>query len=216
MQPFLKTICYSLVLLCILCVSPLLSNAQDPTPGNPEANPLPISLVSFSASISQKGTVVIKWQTTSEINASHFNVQRSYNGSDFSTVAQVTAVGNSSTTNNYTCSDNYSNATFMYYRLQNVDKNGSNTYSNIVKIDANNIYTNKVTGYPNPMVNNSFTVDVAQPVTAPIAYKIVNTNGQIVKQGTITQRQQLITCGALQKGNYLLQLATGQTIQVTK
>lgn len=213
-----KTLCRQLVLLIIVSASPFVSQAQDPTPGNPDANPLPISLTAFAASSVQKGTASIEWQTSSETNASHFNVQRSFTGSSFTTIARQAAVGNSTATNSYSYTDNYTNTitNFIYYRLQNVDKNGSSTYSNIVKINVGGTSLQKLSSYPNPMVNNSFTVDVAQNITAPIAYKMINTNGQMVKQGTITQRQQVVTCNALPKGNYLLQLATGQTVQITK
>lgn len=218
MQSFFKTLSRYITLLCFISASPLLSRAQDPTPGNPDNNPLPVTLTYFSATNLQKGTATILWQTATEINASHFNVQRSFTGTDFSTIAQINAIGNSNTATNYSYIDNYSTTAnnTIYYRLQQLDKNGSISYSNIVRITNTNTSTNKATSYPNPIINNSFTIDLVKPITQPIAYTIVTANGQIIKQGTITQRQQLITCTALPKGNYLLQLADGQSVQLTK
>jgi len=217
MKLFSRTIIAAFVLSCSICITPFLSKAQDGTPPNPDGNTLPITLTAFSVISTQKGIAKIAWQTSSETNASHFNVQRSFNGSYFTTIAKQQAIGNSSVTSTYSYIDNYeNNSNILYYRLQKVDHDGTSNYSNVVKIDINTTMLATLNCYPNPMINNLLTVDVAQIVTAPILYKIVSLNGQLVKQGFILQRQQLINCTDMPKGNYFIKLATGQTLQIIK
>ncbi len=96
------------------------------------SNSLPTKLQSFNVQGS-KTENTISWQTATEINTSHFNIQRSNNGKDFTTIGKVDAKGAST----YTFNDQSHPPTppspkgVLYYRLEVVDKDGSKTYSEI-------------------------------------------------------------------------------------
>lgn len=95
----------------------------------------------------------LTWETLQEKNTSHFTVERSYNGQEWTPVGElVEAQGFSTESTSYQFSD----ATFMrersFYRVKQVDLDGSMDYSETVRID-NHSFKNKMLPYPNPTVD---------------------------------------------------------------
>jgi hypothetical protein len=88
------------------------------------ANPLPVDLLYFTASIDQK-QVNVSWATTTEINSDYFIVERSVNGSDFEFLSRIDAAGNSLQTIRYQLIDENPFQGISYYRLRQIDFNGS-------------------------------------------------------------------------------------------
>ncbi len=89
------------------------------------ASPLPIQLMSFSANEVGQGVEVI-WSTASEENNSHFEVQRSFDGRDFETLAIVEGAGNSTQIQKYEYVDAINYKGLVYYRLKQIDYDGGN------------------------------------------------------------------------------------------
>jgi hypothetical protein len=87
-----------------------------------QADPLPIELVRF---ITNCNTGNIEWVTWSESNSSHFDVQMSDNGIDWSTYEIIPSSINSNTPINYSVS----NPNKLYYRLKLVDLDNTFDYS---------------------------------------------------------------------------------------
>lgn len=111
---------------------------------------LPVQLLSFTGSL-VKNDAALAWKTTNEINNNYFIVQRSLDGAAFSNLGKVDAANNQAAVNNYTFTDadvTALNANALYYRLQQVDKDGKSTLSNIVKLDIASF--SGVTVSPNP------------------------------------------------------------------
>jgi hypothetical protein len=90
---------------------------------------LPLTLTTFSATTINQNIKTI-WQTASEQNTSHFNIQRSSDGIAFATIGTVSALGSGA--NNYSFIDEHPNYGINYYRLQSMDKDGSFVYSKTV------------------------------------------------------------------------------------
>ncbi len=94
-------------------------------------NPLPVTLLNFEANCENNQTV-IKWVTSTEINNDYFVVEKSYDAQVFFELATVQGAGNSTTTQHYSVIDeNISNLT-TYYRLKQVDFDGTTTYHDII------------------------------------------------------------------------------------
>ncbi len=109
--------------------------------------PLPVELYSFKVQ-GLKSYNSINWQTATEINTSHFNIQRSITGKDFTTIGKVTAKGASE----YTYNDNEkSTAKTLYYRLEIVDKDGTLSYSEVRELS---IVNSPLSITPNPAKDN--------------------------------------------------------------
>lgn len=119
---------------------------------------LPVTLVSFNAK-EQNGKALLTWVTSSEINNSHFDVERSTDGKTFTKVGEVAGSGNSNTVKTYRFVDELTNAKVTYYRLKQVDFNGDFTYSNIINLNSKGLNaTSTISIYPNP-ANSSISID---------------------------------------------------------
>jgi hypothetical protein len=108
---------------------------------------LPVRLVSFSAQYLD-GRVQLKWQSAEEKNTSHFEVERSADGKNFSQVLTKKAQGHSAALVSYNAVDNSPLAGTSYYRLKMADQDGTFEYSDMVSVDAEG--TVLVRPYPNP------------------------------------------------------------------
>lgn len=111
---------------------------------------LPIELASFSAEEDNCETT-LNWKTVTENNFSHFELQKSSNGDDYITIANVGAKGNAITGAEYTFADNQLTKD-NYYRLLMLDNDGLIAYSKVVNITtncANGVSISDV--YPNPV-----------------------------------------------------------------
>lgn len=97
--------------------------------GDNNTSVLPIELLSFSPQcLGNNG--LIRWVTASEINNSHFILQRSKNGVDYSDIAQVQGSGNSTQITEYSYIDAQKPDGLVYYRLKQVDFDGTeNSFS---------------------------------------------------------------------------------------
>ena len=87
---------------------------------------LPVSFISFDLSNEGNG-VKFNWSTASEQDNDHFDVLRSTDGTNWTTVTSVAGNGNSSAKNVYTAKDNNPVNGINYYRLIQYDKNGAST-----------------------------------------------------------------------------------------
>jgi hypothetical protein len=127
-------------------------------------NSLPVTLTSFTA-LAKAKDANLNWSTATEINNKGFEVERSVDGKSFVKVAFVKGAGNSNVKMNYALTDAkafvVANSNILYYRLKQVDLNGTATYSNIVKVSINAENVNSVLAYPNP-----FTTDYSVSFTA--------------------------------------------------
>lgn len=94
---------------------------------------LPVEWASFKATLDQNNVVQLDWETTSELNASHFEVERSYQGGDFEKIGEVEAA-NHERGSSYQFSDHAPLEGLNSYRLKQVDLNGEFTHSEVRQI----------------------------------------------------------------------------------
>ena len=118
-------------------------------------NPLPVELTYFRAE-ADDNRVALNWQTASETNNSHFLIQRRTDKGAFENVGRKEGFGTSYEAYTYRFQDRVSAQGTVYYRLKQVDFDGSFEYSDIKAVKGNN--TQKalalsITGiYPNPFI----------------------------------------------------------------
>lgn len=111
---------------------------------------LPVEVKSFSLT-PQQNMVKISWSTASELNNSGFNLQRSADGENWSTIAFVKGYGTSSEPNSYLYFDKSPFSARCYYRLEQIDYNGTKNIIELGSIDATGIYDYFLSqNYPNP------------------------------------------------------------------
>lgn len=137
---------------------------------------LPVKLMTFEGS-SLNGISTLHWQTSQEINNDHFELFKSYDLIDFVSVIKIIAKGNSNIMKNYNYQDQVGGSNYVYYRLKQVDVNGGETFSEIIKISLGS--KGGVEVFPNPF-NNTFTVNIGSSKTTFVTLNIQNTSGQLV------------------------------------
>jgi hypothetical protein len=98
----------------------------------PPAQPLPVELVSFTGKLRPDGSAQLNWITAQEKNSAYFELQRSLDGRSFEAIGRETAAGNSSTRLTYGAIDPRPLSVATYYRLRQVDLDGTQQYSSIV------------------------------------------------------------------------------------
>ncbi len=175
---------------------------------------MPVTLVSYTAAINNS-TVTNKWQTANEVNASHFNVQRSVDGKDFISIGKVVATGNSSSIQNYQFTDvQLPASTVLYYRLQNVDRDGTITYSNTIIVMVNNSFAS-LNIYPNPVKETLF-AQVSATKAEKVTVQINDMQGKVLIQQQVQLNAGTNNIGLqtshLAKGSYML-IVKGEGLQ---
>jgi hypothetical protein len=109
---------------------------------------LPVGISSFTAQ-PQQHTVDLQWTTATEQNSSYFTVEHSQDGTNWTSIGQVTAAGNSQNLLQYNYVDRQPMTGANYYRLQEVADDGSSVYSPIRMVNFTGTATT-ISWYPNP------------------------------------------------------------------
>ncbi|GAB3577226.1 T9SS type A sorting domain-containing protein [Hymenobacter daeguensis] len=180
--------------------------------------PLPVQLSAFSGKW-VNGAAELNWATASEKNSSHFVVERSVGGdAAYKAVGQVTAAGNSSSTRTYQLRDaeaGTQGAATLYYRLRQVDLDGTQTFSPVVAVAVGKLtLASSLELYPNPTADaQTVMVNYVSPPAAGSTVLTYSELGQLVSAvpATAATRLQLPT---LAPGLYhvVLRDAAGQRL----
>ncbi len=99
--------------------------------------PLPVELSAFTARSNLRGGVLLEWQTASETDNAYFEVQRSQNGKEFLEIARVAGAGTTVVAQHYTFTDSAAMPGTVYYRLRQVDTDGTSSLSKVVQVHVN-------------------------------------------------------------------------------
>ncbi len=164
---------------------------------------LPLELLSFDAE-KKEDTVLLDWKTSNEQNTSHFNIQRSTDGTYFSTIGKVTS-NNKTTLNDYRFEDKNLPFGTLYYRLEQVDRDEKTTFSPIRSVEKSDKFYYNLS--PNPTqdilsINGNadydldMTIDVFNEAGANVYQKTAAVNS-----GTFEQK---IDMTAFPEGAYIV------------
>lgn len=181
----------------------------------------PVELTTFDAELKSKNEILLTWQTFTEQNSSHYQIERSTSGVEntFDGIGQVDAAGNSLEPINYRFIDDSEKiAKYLYYRLKMIDLDGSFEYSEIRVVhnrldkEAETVYGSFL--YPNPAINST-TIMFNLPNPDKISIKIYNMQGLVVAQyqEIATQSNHFIplNISELGAGMYLVECIAGKS-----
>ena len=167
---------------------------------------LPITLLSFDATLTDKQWVALDWKTASQIDNAYFALERSSDIKDWEEIGRVDGAGTLLETKAYTYMDKKPLSGIAYYRLRQVDFSGAFSFSPIrsVNINENN---NTVILYPNPTQDILF---IQGAIDLKSQIELYTTSGQkvnhslkiIAQDGDLTK----IDCHTLAGGTYLLKV----------
>ena len=111
---------------------------------------IPVELISFIATANGK-EVTLVWSTATELNNQGFEVQRKFGSNDFVTIGSVKGNGTTTSPNHYSFVDKLIDVGKYFYRLKQIDFDGTFEYSNEIEVEVRVL--DKFTleqNYPNP------------------------------------------------------------------
>ena len=116
---------------------------------------LPIELISFTAICNGRSSL-IEWTTATEKNNDFFVLERSVDAINFKEIARIAGAGNSIESINYTYTDYGARSGDNYYRLVQVDYDGTSTASEIIVANCptETLGEPDVLAFPNPFDDN--------------------------------------------------------------
>ncbi len=188
--------------------------------------PLPVELISFTASVS-RAVVSLNWKTETEIDNYGFEIERRIknNGNEvycnWEKVGFVEGYGNSNSPKDYSFIDRNIQIGFIQYRLKQIDLTGNYEYSEIadVKVEVPTEYSLEQ-NYPNPF-NPTTVIEFSIPVDDNVEIKVFNVLGMEIatllneykKAGTYNLN---FYSKGLPGGVYFYQLVSGNYSEIKK
>lgn len=179
----------------------------------PQQSTLPVKLKSFDAKLASN-KAMLNWVSSAEINFSHYILERSMDGRNYSDVTMV--FGNSSQVGDlsYSYSEDLGKVSsgLYYYRLKLVDIDGSYKYSKvrILKLNSKNAGV-AVTTYPNPVANELRITIPSEWQDRKVVYDMFSTNGKMVKRvvSNSASQTETIYLNDIHPGTYVIRLSSG-------
>jgi len=192
-----------------------------------KTNPLPVSLIAFTATRSNQN-VLLAWATATEQNSAGFEVQVSTDGASFRKLAFVASQSpNSSQKLAYTYTDVEAGKTgTRYYRLRQLDITGEEAFSpvRVVTFDGTAAAT-ALSAYPNPFADKvAFNLDATATGTNGNAHvQLLDMTGRIVREQNLTIQNASLTLdnlSDLRSGLYMVRITlpdgSAKTLRVQK
>src|SRR5258706_7268464 len=138
--------------------------------------PLPVDLLNFDAVI-QSEDVLTTWVTATEVNCDYFVIERSQDGINFEMVGTRRGSGNSSVTLYYSMLDTKPIKGISYYRLREVDFDGTDTKSRLVAVSFVNV--NVLIEFPNPAQTSSIIIGLTTAAEGKVNLEIIDMLGKV-------------------------------------
>ena len=184
------------------------------------AYPLPVELTAFEAT-AKSLDALLTWNTASEKNSDHFDVERSLNGTDFVKIAEVQGQGTSSSASDYARTDVGIGAKvngLVYYRLKQVDTDGASSYSPVRSVRFSKVLP-AIALFPNP-ATTSTNLDLTALPAGLYQVSVLDAAGRTVLHTTLDAGlAHALQLNTIASGTYTLLVRGtngGQVVNLTK
>ncbi|HEY9704651.1 MAG TPA: hypothetical protein V6C58_19575, partial [Allocoleopsis sp.] len=128
--------------------------------------------------------LMLSWSTASEINNSMFVIEKSDDGFDFMTVGNIKGSGNTRISKKYNFLDAQPSNKRVYYRLKQVDFDGTYSYSEVLKVEKRFESRFMVVQLKNEVVNRNFDFTIDALTEAGAVLKLTDASGKPIWQST--------------------------------
>jgi len=174
---------------------------------------IPLDFLEVSAK-RRYNTTFIEWKTANEVDVKHYEIQRGFTPTLFTTLGVVPA-RNLQTEQTYNLPDTSHAKGTVYYRIKSIDNSGAYKYSKIVALTLGNRISQPV------LLTNPATTHLL--LTAPEGHTVYNyrfstNSGQLIQHGSLKKQGNLLSINlpGLAKGIYHLTLYYGEQIHYEK
>lgn len=168
--------------------------------------PLPVTITSFTVQPVNLNGALLTWSVKDASNFSHFEIERSTNGTVFTKVGNVSFVDG---TSNYSFTDNNLNNGTYQYRLKEVDIDGNFKYSPVRFIIINQAVTIQLT--PNPATNKVY----VKGITAPVEVLLFDIRGRLLQKTMVADQYTAIDISSLASDVYVVKVIQNDKILTT-
>ena len=181
---------------------------------------IPVELVSFFGEV-ELGKVILNWSTATEINNSGFEIERKFENRDWLKVGFVPGRGTTTEKQIYQFKDQPESDGEYFYRLKQIDFDGSFEYSDEVAIHFNQKFEFRLEqNYPNPF-NPSTRIRFTLPEKEYTTLRILNSLGELVEELVNEVKESgnyefVFDAGKLSGGMYFYNLISGEFIETKK
>ena len=175
-----------------------------------DIHPLPVTFTAFSGR--QEGnSIVLEWATMSEKDNDYFEIERSIDGVNFVTIGYVDGAGDSDRRIDYTFSDNAPEQGWLYYRLSQVDFDGTRAYADkVISVQYTGDEFAQLTIVPNP-TDGRFRVSATGSMAGGVV-QLLSQTGNVVRTVNIDSFDATIDISDLPSGIYVLRFVTDSKI----
>ena len=179
---------------------------------------VPVKMTNFEGT-KKDNNAVLNWVTVSEINNDFFMIERSFDGINFERIGKVKGKNNSIVVSNYSYIDqdifSDSKNQIVYYRLNQIDFDGTSSISKMVLVTSNN-ENNSIIIFPNPS-NGAFNISFESKNNSAAKLKIIDVFGKTVwnNERTLLNGINAINVN-LNKGNYILTIEENGKLTIKK
>lgn len=180
--------------------------------------PLPVELVRFIA-IAEDNDVLIEWSTATELNNDFFEIQQSTSGIDstYGVVGVVEGHGTTQKTINYSFLHEDAEDGTNYYRLRQVDYDGTSAFSPLAYVQVSTADIQPLELYPIP-ADDSITLHWQDKINEIVALSIYDLHGHRAEIKTISRSASQLELDVrdLQSGIYALRVSAHATVHDKK
>ncbi|MFT6213792.1 MAG: hypothetical protein ACJAS3_000179, partial [Roseivirga sp.] len=195
------------------------TDGQYYTLGSEEMGALPVELISFTAEATYDETILLNWQTASEINNAFYSIERGGDGIDFETIATIQGVGNSEVQSDYIFIDQQPINGVSFYRLRQTDFNGLSKTTEILRVV---IFLKeeetRINIFPNPLKAGDLLTIKSKFNSASIArIRLYNLSGALQFEFNSKERTEEIAIDIpLKSGIYVVHIFNSEGLFFTK
>ena len=180
---------------------------------------LPIHLISFQGNMNKNNKVTLNWTVADNEIANNFEIERSFNGKDFTTVGVVFA-SEKMGTENYLFYETTSGTDKVMYRLKMIDEHHEVNYSRILIFLLKSTNTNNIKIIGNP-VNDKLTFSYTSPATQIIDVKIYDISGRVLLNKKVNSLEgsnviSLPLSSTFKAGMYVVEVNNGTELHSSK
>jgi hypothetical protein len=173
---------------------------------------LPVELLSFSGDCNE-GQVSLSWQTATEHNSDYYEVEKSRDGMNWQVLTTVNAAGNSTQLLNYGTTDAHAMEGNNYYRLTQVDMDGTSKTYDVINVSCSGTSKGYFTAYPNPSTGTFQVILNDKQMVGTGQLRVKDTKGSELLNRTIEVKPGInmysVTDMNLAQGVYYIQIVQG-------
>jgi hypothetical protein len=175
---------------------------------------LPIELLAFRGEQIEQA-VQLSWSTATELNNDYMLIERSADGLDFDEIGRIEGKGTTLEPQQYSFTDHFPNRGWNYYRLVQVDFDGSVEYHPVIVIMVEKDQRMELSVFPNPIAEDDLHIQWSAPRGEKAHLNLLDESGRLLSKHFLGEGSgvYLLTVDQLQPGMYVLQLGEGKERQ---